>query len=225
MTQLLRVSIPGNAIYVSGTVNGVDATWTLVDEAWQAIVDRATDDIYHLSLTAISAAGTSATYNLTLYYGVLNLITDRTQADVDRVILLTEHWNSGSITEDEITQWTAGLKGAYNAEDLNRVGAAVAYLAQRFADYGYSTNVKPKQDWLVTDIPTPEQMERYLGDVQALKNVIFQSQSMPDLPESMDLLDYVGANNIEKVLLSLDTMIINMAAAWFYSGEIYGGET
>ena len=110
MTQLLRVSVPGNAIYVSGTVNGVDATWTLVDEAWQAIVDRATDDIYHLSLTAISAAGTSATYNLTLYYGVLNLITDRTQADVDRVILLTEHWNNGSITEDEITQWTAGLK-------------------------------------------------------------------------------------------------------------------
>lgn len=33
------------------------------------------------------------------------------------------------MSEEEKTDWESGLKGAYNASDLNRVGNAVVYVA------------------------------------------------------------------------------------------------
>ena len=79
--QVLSVSLPSEIIYVSGTVNGTAYTWTLIEGAWTATVERAADDTYAVALTAVTAAGVSTNYALTLYYGLLSLITDRTRAD------------------------------------------------------------------------------------------------------------------------------------------------
>ena len=38
-------------------------------------------------------------------------------------------------------------------------------------------------------------------------------------------LNYVKANNIERILLDLDTLITNMEQAWFFAGDLYAGET
>lgn len=59
---------------------------------------------------------------------LLSLIMDRTQADVYRVRQLAQKV-FGNMTADEKTKWLNGLKGAYNASDLNRVGASVAYVS------------------------------------------------------------------------------------------------
>ena len=85
MTQTIDVSLPGGVVDVTGTVNGAEYTWTQIGAAWRAVVARADDDRYVVALTAIDAMGGTRTYDLTLYYGLLHLITDRTQADVDRV--------------------------------------------------------------------------------------------------------------------------------------------
>lgn len=222
-TQTLRVSLPSEIIYVSGTVNGKAYTWTLVDGSWQAIVDRAADDTYAVALTAVNALGTSTSYTLTLYYGMLNLITDRTQADVDRVRQLAQKgfWN---MTAAEKTEWLNGLKGAYNASDLNRVGAAVAYVAGRLTGYGYVVSVSPRQDWQVTDIPTQESMTAYLADVAALRAALTVATDTPEVPEDMERLTWQEANNIEQILVDVDELLTRMAAAWFYSGELYAGE-
>ena len=37
--------------------------------------------------------------------------------------------SAGTATAAELSEWQIDLKGAYNASDLNRVGAAVAYVA------------------------------------------------------------------------------------------------
>lgn len=222
-TQTLRVSLPSEIIYVSGTVNGKAYTWTLVDGSWQAIVDRAADDTYAVALTAVNALGTSTSYALTLYYGMLNLITDRTQADVDRVRQLAQK-GFGNMTADEKTEWLNGLKGAYNASDLNRVGAAVAYVAGRLTGYGYAVSVDPRQDWQVTDIPTQESMTAYLADVAALRAALTVAAGTPAVPEDMERLTWQEANNIEQILLDVDELLTRMAAAWFYSGELYAGE-
>ena len=63
-----------------------------------------------------------------------NLVYDRTQADVDRVFtlknkILTE--GLSSLSAEEKTEYMAGMKGAYNYGDMNRVGQAVAYIANR----------------------------------------------------------------------------------------------
>lgn len=222
-TQTLSVSLPSEIIYVSGTVNSKAYTWTLVDGSWQAIVDRAADDTYAVALTAVNALGTSTSYTLTLYYGMLNLITDRTQADVDRVRQLAQK-GFGNMTADEKTEWLSGLKGAYNASDLNRVGAAVAYVAWRLTGYGYAVSVDPRQDWQVTDIPTQESMTAYLADVAALRAALTVAADTPEVPEDMERLTWKEANDIEKILVDVDELLTRMAAAWFYSGELYAGE-
>lgn len=61
------------------------------------------------------------------------LITDRTSADVARVrTLAARGWDN--LSEDERAEWLAGLKGAYSAVDLNRVGAAMNELAARLVE-------------------------------------------------------------------------------------------
>ena len=47
----------------------------------------------------------------------------------------------------------------------------------------------------------------------------------PETPETMRALNYVKANNIERILQDLDTLITNMEQAWFFSGALYAGET
>lgn len=223
-TQTLTVELPSSTLYVSGTVNGVSTTWTnTAGNTWETVADRAEDDTYHLLLTAINSSGASTEFSLTLYYGVTNLITDRTQADVNRVkTLAAKGW--ANMTEAEQDEWSAGLKGAYNASDLNRVGAAVEYVAGRFNDLGYSVEVKTKQNWLVSDIPKQEQMTAYLDSVSYLRSVASVFPTTPDVPVDMDGLTYTEANNIEQILLDLSTIINNIIDAWFYSGEVYSGE-
>lgn len=201
-TQTLSVTLPSEIILVTGTVNGVDKTWARVDNDWQTVADRSEDDVYVLALTATNSLGVSAAFNLTLYYGILSLITDRTQADV-----------TGRTT-----------KGYYNASDLNRVETAVDYVAGRFRELGYNVNPEVKTDWIEDDLPAVFDLTRYLGNVAALRRVIAVLPTTPTLPGSMRWLDYVGANAIEQVLVDLDLLITKITETWVYSGEVYAGE-
>lgn len=203
------------------------------------------------------------------------LIYDRTQADVDRVAtqrnkILTNGWDS--LSEEERTEWLAGMKGSYNATDLNRVTEAMKYLVERLSVFGYMVEYKPvfinhkvavyaiddagsvivvpeeqKDDvtgeiytmmsavvdhfdewtdevWIKNDTPTLSQMEQYLDNVQQVRAALELPQNTPSVPPDMDRLTIEEANDIEKVLLDIDKMLTNIAAAWFYSGEIYAGE-
>lgn len=113
----------------------------------------------------------------------------------------------------------------YNVSDLNRVGEAVRYLAERFTGYGYAVTVNPKTDWSESDTPTASQMETYRLNIAHLRAAIAVMQSTPETPETMRALNYVKANNIERILQDLDTLITNMEQAWFFSGDLYAGET
>lgn len=154
----------------------------------------------------------------------MELITDRVQADVDRVAQLAGRVSAGTATEAEKTEWASDLKGAYNASDLNRVGSAVAYVAGRLNGYGYAVTVNPKQDWTASDIPTAGQMATYIQDVAALRGAIAVMDSTPPTPGSASGLTWQEANNIEQILLDVDELMTRMAAAWFYSGEIWSGD-
>ena len=201
-TQVLSVTLPAEIIYVTGTVNGTAYTWTLIDGAWTATVDRSANDTYHVALTAVTAAGTSSNLELTLYYGLLTLITDRTAMDV--------------------AQKTA--KGFYNATDLNRVGAAVEYVAGRFQALGYDCLVSVKKDWSESDTPTVGQMETYRQNIATLRRQIAVMQSTPKTPETIRKLNYIRANNIEQILVDLDRLVTNIPKSWYFSGELFAGE-
>jgi hypothetical protein len=202
MTQTLNVWLGPEIIYLYGTVNGVAATFTLIGSGqWQAEVERSADNNYALHLEVYSANGLEGTHDYTLYYGMLPLVTDRTQADAREVRQLIQRINRAGGWEfasaEDKARFSMQLKGAYNAEDLNRVGQVVAFLTGELAMSGYAVETEPKTNWAVEDIQNKVQMAAYLGDVKALKAGFYGTV---DLPETMDKLTADNANNIEKLL-------------------------
>lgn len=132
----------------------------------------------------------------------LHLVFDRTYADV------------ANKTE----------KGFYNAADLNRVGSAVNVIAASLMPIGIDIRLEPKMDWTMDDTPTPAQMEKYLGDVRALQNVLAEYRTPENIPTAMSGLTVVEANAIEKVLDTLYSTIESIIRSYrYYSGMTISG--
>ena len=153
------------------------------------------------------------------------LIYDRTAADIARWLDLR---NKGyaKMTDSERAEWDAGMKGAYNATDLNRVGSALNYIRDRLADARYmqKTLFTAKTDWVAGDIPTPKELEDYLGFVSAIREALAQFATTPATPTYTGGLDYQEANAIEKILVDVDQLITNAIASRYYCGELFCGE-
>lgn len=151
------------------------------------------------------------------------LVTDRTEADVSRYSELRDKgW--AEMTTAEKAEWVAGMKGAYNASDLNRVASAMAYLSQRFASAGYSVPVSSPTDWANGDIPTNGDLDTYLDDLRRIRAALAVMDTTPSAPGSMDYLTWAKANDIEKILVDVDDALGRLLLSPFYSGEIYSGE-
>ena len=226
MTRTLSVWVGAEIIYLYGTVNEEDTTFTLVgDGEWQAVVTRSTSDNYEIHLEAYSENGLEGTYDYTIYYGMLPAITDRTQADVNelrqliRSIIRAGGWEYAS-PEDK-ARFLMPLKGAYNYTDLNRVGHNLDFLADSLNGYGYLVSVSPKTDWTLEDIPRASDMAQYLADLNALKDKFYGTTP---LPASMDDLTHTDANNIEKLLLEIETYINRMVAGFRKCGTFKSGQ-
>ena len=222
--QTVVVTLPTSVIYVSGTVNGVEYTWTNTDaDRWEAVVARTESEIYVVALTLIDDLGTTTNTAFTLYYGVLNLITDRTERDVERWRLLhSKGWDG--LTAAEKSEWQAGLKGAYNYEDLNRVESAVIFIARRLSESGYWVSPVTKPSWSATDHPTKTDMDRYLGNIALLRAMLPLYSTTPKAPSTKKKLDYLVANDIEKILSDLDRQISAINQSWYYAGDVFTGE-
>lgn len=209
------------------------------------------------------------------------LVTDRTQADVDRLkALMRIGWQN--MTAEERAEYTGGTtplrdandqllydsqneqlyvlggqpRGAYNYTDLNRVEEAVDYIAVELVQAdtdirAYATSLgvawdstfevpydpsdysslTVKTDWTDEDIPDVTDMMRYLGNLTLIQAALPVAALVPD---SMNKLDYNGANDIEKMLAEMHAaiaaeveakeMLIRGTLGRFYAGELYSGE-
>lgn len=112
----------------------------------------------------------------------------------------------------------------YNATDLNRVGEAVAWLAQQLLNLGYQCIVTPKVDWTIYDVPLASQMNHYLEDLRTIRDTLTLPQSTPMLPNTMDGLTITKANNIETLLFITNLLMEWMVSIFFYVGDLYSGE-
>lgn len=223
-TQNVRVTLPDQTLYVSGTVNGVGVTWTNVGEnTWEALVERSDDDIYAVELTVIDVGGRVSTASTVLCYGLLNLITDRTALDVARWRALRDR-GFADLTAEERSEWEAGMKGAYKHTDWNRVETVVEFVAARLTALGYVFRPLVKKDWLRGDKPTLEDWIRYYSNVATIRELITFFQTTPEAPSADQRLDYERANNIEQILKDADALASLIEQSWYYSGEIFAGE-
>lgn len=112
---------------------------------------------------------------------------------------------------------------AQNAADWNRLETWTAYLAAQLRSYGYSVTVQTRE-WTRTDYPTRTEVDRIRRNVDALQAGFY---SLPDWREIVynNTLGYEQANALEWDLQSIYTWLQRMVASFWYSGEIYGGET
>ena len=145
------------------------------------------------------------------------LITNRTQADVERVRALAAK-GFAAMTAAEQAEWLAGMKGEYNAADLNRVGTALNYLAARLSSIcGKSIAWTAKTDWAVTDIPVASQAETYRRQIQDIRDALAYPAETPDAPQ-LGRLTYTDANNIERILKLCEDLIVNVAKSFRHTG-------
>ena len=154
-----------------------------------------------------------------------NLITDRTQADFERWRTLRDK-GFDNMTEEERAEFSGDMKGAYNASDLNRVGAALNYLRDRLTAAGYlfQSSFSARENWAVGEIPTSEQFTYYLRAVETIRAAMSRKTTTPQTPADVGALDFQGANDIERILLDIEELINKMLAARHFFGDLYSGE-
>lgn len=106
------------------------------------------------------------------------------------------------VTDRTLTDVGKTVKGSYNCDDLNRVGRAINEIAQRLG-----LAIAAKTNWLYTDFPTRAALDAYIRLLQTVREAYYILPTTPTIPQSMDYLDYVAANNIEQMLTDVQTMI------------------
>lgn len=153
----------------------------------------------------------------------LVLITDRTAADVEQVRRLAQK-GLANMTEIEKEEWLAGLKGAYNATDLNRVEAAVDYVARRLIPTGYIMDYTAKTNWQKTEYMSPTEAERFLGNIQKIRDGLVTGYEFPQVPTDLNKMTYQEANDIERILVLVNAIIDNVLSGYYYSNDLYAGE-
>ena len=119
--------------------------------------------------------------------------------------------------------WNHVATDPKNAEFYNRLEQWTTYLSAQLRSYGYSVTVQTRT-WTRTDYPTRGEVDRIRRNVDALQAGFY---SLPDWREIVynNTLGYEQANALEWDLQSIYTWLQRMVASFWYSGEIYGGET
>lgn len=145
------------------------------------------------------------------------LITDRSQTDVSEFYTLLEK-PLDSWTPEELNAFNSGLlKGGYFWTDLNRVTACMEYLDAELRKLGYNSGYEPvavdfsnRYEWNKEDNPTIGQINRYLENVLKISSTLAEIPGNTQRPTSLSNLSFSTANNIEKILFNINTMLENM---------------
>lgn len=116
-------------------------------------------------------------------------------------------------------------RGFYRYTDMNRVQTAVTTLRQVFQEAGYGIPSTPTlTSWSENDVPMKKRAEEYLRAVRQFDMAFPVVQPGADFPDSMDRLDWRGANAIEEFLSRVDEAMELAASAWVFCGEVFAGE-
>lgn len=194
MLRALRVGLGGDTDYVTGTVNGAPAVWTRAGEnLWQTAVPRTGDDRYDIALTAYDKLGRATEYSRTVFYG------------------------------DGALSWRHTARDYLNADDLNRIETATAFLRDRLSGLGYLVSLLCKTDWQAGDLPPRGEIDRVRGNIDALQWAFY---SLPDWREVAynATVDAGQLNAWEWDLHILGVWLDRMCAAFVYAGEVVSGE-
>lgn len=178
----------------------------------------------HITVTATDKAGLSSSFRLY----VIRLITDRSQADIEELLTILSKEDQ---TEEELIQLAqTSYKGAYNETDMNRVTTAAEFLSDSLYSRGYvnpyvPVNPEPGRDyWVKEDKSTLEQSEGYVSNVKRIRETFPFVPDLPEAPSDMQSFTFQEANNLEKILVQVESMFQWMDKSYLMAGEAMCGE-
>lgn len=168
------------------------------------------------------------------------MITDRTQADVDEVYALKAKFkvvdSVGSYisikeiegkylvfigTQTELDKYMGGLKGAFNHTDLNRIGNAILYLKMLANSIGLYPNLIGKNDWNPNvEYVNPTDIANMLNDLRLLKSATGISE---EVPNNLNRMTFDTANLLETIIVKAYEKLSFEHAKMNHSGTTYSG--
>lgn len=144
-------------------------------------------------------------------------ITDRTYEDVSRVSEISEKGRSGTWSSDEQAEWAAGMKGALSYMDYNRIENGIQEIAAIL-----NAPVLVKTDWDVNGYLTVTDASRWLSNIKAIRSLCSGKNDTPETPTSLNYLHYTIINQVEEILLDIETIANNHLI--YCSEPVCGGE-
>ena len=149
------------------------------------------------------------------------MIYNRTSSDVETAKTLRGLLQAGNTLTSE--QILALERGSCTINMLNRVEVKQAELAAILNGYAYTVYIENKTDWQNTDIFTFQDHQRLLNNLDALKRAYYTYTTTPQTPIYM--YDFQSANDIEKILVDIEAMIVDMQGRFrecntFQCGEV-----
>lgn len=84
-------------------------------------------------------------------------------------------------------------------------------------DVGTQPTITTRPYWAEGDIPKQAQMEQYLQNVSNIRAVLEVLQTTPPVPSDMVGLTFEEANDIERILVDVETVINRVVAGFFRS--------
>lgn len=198
--EQVQVSLGLDIIYVHGSVNGIEATFSLVETGlWSAVVDKAVNGKYTVVITAYNSLGTATTYETTIY-------------KLEGLIQSKLDW----------TQWDY-----YNAEDLIRVEANTQFVADYLESMGYIAGLQQiKVDWTMLDYPTLSTINKIESNIEKLKNCFYAPNGWQDRKTWVTKMkfSYQDALRFEKNLDLLVKIIDLIKNSTKYAGTFSAGQ-
>ena len=132
----------------------------------------------------------------------LGLITDRAQSDVDN----------------------GTAKGFYNRTDLERIQLAIPKIKQSMEDIGITPPTTVTVNWSSDWSFTAANIETLRQNVVALKAAYQTRPGTPATPATLDYPTWQKANDLEKILEDIWTMLEGAKNAWWHSGMHWSGQ-
>jgi len=199
-------------VSVTGTIYGQTTNFTrdATTGKWIGTVTIPDHKGYteEITLTATNSDGISATNTKEKIYIfiLLSFITDRAQSDIDRVKELISKFYNGTITEEELLEWSNDLKGTLNKSDIQRIHYNLqTAITNYFSEVSSYTDddVSDILDLVSDEFPLKEHFQYILEHLDALISWAGLNQLLDyDVPStpSFPLNNIKAWNDIETII-------------------------
>ena len=129
-------------------------------------------------------------------------VYDRTSEDVAQAKTQISVWMATPLSDTPLP--TVALKGCMNVADMNRIEGDVQYLYDLLTAMGYTPSVSTKI-WAMGSLPTAQDVQRIIANVQSFVDAFAKPAAAPDLPSSMS--GYAQVNAIEENLYWINCLL------------------